>query len=177
VHSHTTDLSTVPDGGAANVTTSNKDRPPRDEGAGPATPIGNLALRSPVHVEPGASLRQAASVVRREDISSVLVDTDPASFLTERDLTRAVAEGIDPSEPVTRVCTTAPIWVAPAITVVNAAAMMVGFELRHLLVIAAGGQPIGVLSMRDAFEILLRNAEASGWLAGFSAAMDDAVDG
>ena len=140
---------------------------------GPDTPISKLRLRPPVRTGRQATIREVAVLMRSEDVSSVVIDTEPPSIITERDLARAVAEGIEPSEPAMAVATRAPIWVPPTTTVVHAAANMVQVGMRHMLVVAASGEPVGVLSMRDVFEILLRSVDG-GWLVDFAAALGDA---
>ncbi len=111
--------------------------------------------------------------MRAGDVSSVVIDTEPPSIVTERDLTRALAEAIDPSEPAMRVATRAPVWVPPSITVVHAAATMVQVGMRHMLVLTTDAEPVGVLSMRDLFEILLRSHDEGAWLVDFAAAVGD----
>jgi CBS domain-containing protein len=141
---------------------------------GPDTPISKLDLRPPVREGRDATIRQVAALMRAEDVSSVVIDTEPPSIVTERDLTRALAEAIDPSEPAMRVATRAPVWVPPTITIVHAAATMVQVGMRHMLVVATSGEPVGVLSMRDLFEILLRSYDGGAWLVDFAAALGDA---
>ena len=140
---------------------------------GPDTPISKLDLRTPVRGGREATIRQVAARMRADDVSSVVIDTEPPSIITERDLTRALAEGIDPSQPATRVATRAPVWVAPSTTVVHAAATMVQEGMRHMLVLASTGEPVGVLSMRDLFEILLRSYDGGSWLVDFASALSD----
>ncbi len=140
---------------------------------GPDTPISKLDLRPPVREGRQATIRQVAALMRAEDVSSVVIDTEPPSIVTERDLTRALAEAIDPSQPAMRVATRAPVWAPPTITVVHAAATMVQVGMRHMLVLATSGEPVGVLSMRDLFEILLRSYDAGAWLVDFAAALGD----
>lgn len=142
-------------------------------GTGPSTQIGRLSLRAPVRVGPDASLRHAASVMRREGVSSLVVDTHPVSFLTERDLVHALADGRPATDEVSTVATRSPVWVPPTVTVAHAAALMVGLGFRHLVVVDPSGDVSGVLSMRDAFEVLLREVEADGWLAAFGVTLDD----
>ena len=139
---------------------------------GPDTPISRLHLRPPVREGRQATIRQVAARMRAEDVSSVVIDTEPPSIITERDLARALAEEIDPSQPAMQVATRAPVWVPPTITVVHAAAKMVQLGMRHMLVMATSGEPVGVLSMRDVFEILLRSVDGGGWLVDFAAALD-----
>jgi CBS domain-containing protein len=138
---------------------------------GPDTPISKLHLRSPVREGRHATIREVASRMRAEDVSSVVIDTEPPSIITERDLTRALADEIDPSEPAMRVATRAPVWVPPTITIVHAAARMVQEGMRHMLVIDSTGEPVGVLSMCDLFEVLVRSVDGGGWLVDFAAAL------
>lgn len=141
---------------------------------GPDTPISKLALRAPVRVGRESTIREAAVLMRTEDVSSVVIDTEPPSIITERDLARALAQDLHPSEPAMQVATRAPVWVPPTITVVHAAATMVQVGMRHMLVIDSTGEPVGVVSMRDLFEILLRSYDGGGWLVDFAAAMGGA---
>lgn len=152
---------------------SHADAPVPPGFAGPDTPVGGLSLRPAIKVGRDVSIQGAAALMRREDVSALIVETEPESFVTERDLTRALAEEIDPSEPVTIIATRAPVWAPSTITVAHAAAVMVRFGLRHLVVVADSGEAASVLSIRDAFAILLSNVEPSGWLAGFASALGD----
>lgn len=140
---------------------------------GPDTPISKLDLRPPVRADRTTTIRDIASLMRAEDVSSVVIDTEPPSIITERDLTRALADAVDPSEPAMRVATRAPVWVPPTITIVHAAATMVQVGMRHMLVLATSGEPVGVVSMRDLFEVLLRSYDGGGWLVDFAAAFGD----
>lgn len=130
-----------------------------------APQIGSLSLRDPVHVSRQESLQTAASLMRRERISALVVDTHPVSFLTEQDVVRAVAEGRALTDPVSTVATRGPVWVPPTLTVTHAAALMVGVGIRHLLIVAPIDEVVGVLSMTDAFEALLGSLDVDGWLA------------
>lgn len=84
-----------------------------------------------------------------------------------------MAEAVDPSEPAMRVATRAPIWASPTTTVVHATAAMVQTGMRHMLVLTTDAEPVGVLSMRDLFEILLRSYDGGAWLVDFAAALGD----
>lgn len=129
--------------------------------AEPDTPVGRLNLRPPVVIAPDSTIRSVAATLRSENIASVLIDTRPSSFATERDLVRALADGLDASSPITQIATMAPVWVPPSLSVVNAAALMVRMGLRHLPILDHSGQALGVLSMRDAFDVLLQSIEPS----------------
>jgi CBS domain-containing protein len=70
-------------------------------------------------------------------------------ILTERDMTRAVADGVDVrTAEVGDYMTPEPVIVAPHISVAEAAEIMVTTGVRHLPVVDRG-QLVGVLSIRD----------------------------
>lgn len=132
---------------------------------GPYTPVGELVLRPPVHVHRDSSIHHAAAAMREGAVSALVIDTHPVSFLTERDLVQALAEGRDPAEAVCAIATRSPVWVPPTMTVSHAAALMVGLGFRHLLVVGPDGEPTGVLAAQDAVALLLHDRDPDGWLA------------
>jgi len=70
-------------------------------------------------------------------------------IVTERDLTAAIAEGIDPAATrVVEYMTEQPVTVAPDDDLEVAARRMAELGVRHLPVVD-GGRLVGVLSMRD----------------------------
>lgn len=70
-------------------------------------------------------------------------------IVTERDLVRAVADGVDPAAtPVERYMTADPATIGPDDDVSRAAGLMVRLGVRHLPVVEAG-RPVGMLSARD----------------------------
>jgi len=88
--------------------------------------------------------------------SAVVQDNEQlAGILTERDVLRAVAAGVDPDRAdvgglMTRdVVTAGPDW-----DVAEAAATMAEHRVRHL-VVYEGGHLLGVLSVRDVLPALL----------------------
>lgn len=132
------------------------------------TPLGELALRPPVRVAPDDSLEAVARLMQHEGVSSVLVGSDPPSFATERDLAHALAEGLGPQHAIGEVATACPLWVPTGMQLGEAAASMVRHDKRHLLVVDHRGEVIGVLSMRSALRILLREVEPPHWQLFFS---------
>jgi CBS domain-containing protein len=138
----------------------NTANPRHDLLAAERTPIGQLALRKLVTVPSGATLREVANRLEQANVSSALVDTDgmPRDFVTERDLARGLAKGRGPDDPVGTVATRGLVWATTTTTLGEAADMMVQHEIRHLVVLAADGEAVGVLSMRDVFPVLLRRA-------------------
>lgn len=119
--------------------------------------VRELAGSAVVTVGPGHSLRDAAKVMARHGVGSAVVhdNEELAGILTERDVLRAVAAGVDPDgatvgELMTRdVVTAGPDW-----DVTEAAATMARHRVRHL-VVYEGGELLGVLSVRDVLPTLL----------------------
>jgi CBS domain-containing protein len=103
-------------------------------------------------VGPDHTLRQAARrMVRNHTGAAVVMDgalPGPA-MITERDLLRAVAAGLDPeAERVEEHMTQAIVTAAAAWPIGQAAMVMVKHGVRHVLVFD-GSELVGVLSMRD----------------------------
>ena len=122
------------------------------------TLISELSLQSPPRISVRASLSEAARQLRDANVSSALVGEHPYAFLSERDLTGALADGRLPDEPVTNVTSRPMVWITTTTRLGDAAEMMLRHEVRHLVVIAPTGELVGVLSMREAFGLLLQAA-------------------
>jgi hypothetical protein len=87
----------------------------------------------------------------RHKVGSILVlqDGSLAGILTERDVLKSVAEGIDPETTrVEELMTRQVVTVTPDWEVYEAAAEMIARRFRHLVVVD-GGAVVGVVSMRD----------------------------
>jgi CBS domain-containing protein len=125
-----------------------------------ATPVSALAGSAVVRVEKDASLRHAAEIMTEEDVGLLLVGHEPEfGVVSERDITRAVAEGLDPE------CTRAAeiahrslVWCDADTPVAEVAEEMMEQWVRHIL-IEENGRLIGLVSIRD--------------LLGFYASQDD----
>jgi CBS domain-containing protein len=105
-----------------------------------------------IDVEPAATLQEAAQKMKEEKISSVLVTEDGylIGILTERDMVKAVAEGIDTELVHVRdYMTSAPVAVNPDTTVEEAAKIMFEAGFRHLPVVDGERELKGVVSIRD----------------------------
>jgi len=103
-------------------------------------------------VEPAATLQAAAQTMRDHKRSSVVVTEDGylIGILTERDIVKAVAEGIDTELTHVRdYMTPAPIAAAPDTTIEEAARTMLEHGFRHLPVVDGDREIKGVVSIRD----------------------------
>jgi CBS domain-containing protein len=122
------------------------------------TALGALSFRPVVKARPGVTLREVAKLMVDANASSVLIDEAGVRMLTERDLAHALVAGFGPDTPAENVASAAPVWATPTTRVGEAADLMLHHEIRHLVVLAADGTAVGVLSMRDIFPLLLREA-------------------
>ncbi len=129
---------------------------------GPGSPVSSLVHRSTVRVQPHQCLGDVARILREEDVSAALVGPCPEGIVTERDLTRAFANGMGPEAPLAQFVVRAPVVVSPSTTVLDATATMLRKKVRHL-VVATAGQPAAVLSLRDAVEVLLETLDPGVW--------------
>jgi CBS domain-containing protein len=101
-----------------------------------------------VTITPDASVADAASLMREEDISALLVPTTEVGIVTSTDVIDTVAQGRDPAEtPVSAVMTEAVETVPPGLRLTEAAAMMENFGISHLPVV--DDDFVGMVSSTD----------------------------
>jgi CBS domain-containing protein len=97
--------------------------------------------------------------MRQEDCDSVAVITDGrlVGIITERDLVRAIADGVDPKQATASlVMTLNPATVGTEEDVSIVALKMMRLGIRHLPVVDAAGNPVGLLSARNLVAVLDR---------------------
>ncbi|HEX6580906.1 MAG TPA: CBS domain-containing protein [Actinomycetota bacterium] len=120
----------------------------------------NTIYRDEVFSITGAdTLEEAARLMHAEEIGSLVVMEGHrcVGIITERDLTRAVAEGEDTHRVrVSGYMTIRPITVTPDTGVREAAAEMLETEVRHLPV-GVGGELIGMVSLRDLLNVVVED--------------------
>jgi CBS domain-containing protein len=109
-------------------------------------------------VGPQHTIRDAARVMADRNVGSAIVmmeDGRPA-ILTERDVLRAVAAGIDlDGTAVEEHMTSEPTTASASWDVIKAADAMIRGSFRHLIVLDGSGSVEGVLSIRDLVAALL----------------------
>ncbi|UJA20617.1 CBS domain-containing protein [Thermoleophilia bacterium SCSIO 60948] len=103
-------------------------------------------------VGPAHSLRQAAQQMTERGVGAALVidEESPApGIVSERDVMKALAAGSDPDKAlVADHMSDSLIVAAPDWSLERAAVEMSERHIRHLIVVD-GGEPVGVLSIRD----------------------------
>jgi CBS domain-containing protein len=113
--------------------------------------VGEVYRAGVFSIEASEVLSEAASRMQFNEVGSLAVFDGMrfAAIVTERDLVRAMAEGVNPEETPVRVYMTEdPVAVTPDTDVVRAAATMLELGVRHLPVIV-GGEVVGMVSARD----------------------------
>lgn len=107
-------------------------------------------------VRPETTLRAAAVALRDWDIGAlaVLRGASVAGLVSERDITRAIAEGADPDVIwVADVMSDLPRYLTPADSPSTAATIMLDSGIRHLPVVEDGAL-VGIVSIRDVLKAL-----------------------
>lgn len=119
-----------------------------------------LVTRPPVLVHLDDSLRRVAQLFQEESIGAAVVrGTDPPAIISERDIVRAVAEGLNLDRTHVEDVMTYDVAVAsPRDTVAEVTRTMLDNEIRHLPLVD-GDVLVGLISGRDALRAF---AEASG---------------
>ena len=124
--------------------------------------IGPIISRQLLVMALTDSLAEAARRMTARKVGSAIVATEGGpGIITERDILRAVAAGVDLA-----VATVEEYMTHNAITafedwdVRQAAQKMSEGGFRHLIVLGQGGQPEGVLSIRDLLMALMREPSA-----------------
>jgi sulfide:quinone oxidoreductase len=113
--------------------------------------VGGVMSREPLVAEPMDTLGETAERMRERDVGSALVcDAGRlVGILTSRDLLRAFAARVHPSEGRVREWMTAePVSVGAASSVDAAALLMADYGVHHLPVVE-GARPVGVVAMQD----------------------------
>jgi CBS domain-containing protein len=119
------------------------------------TVFQSIAKKHVLNLAPNASVREAACVMTRANVGSVLIMEPPdklLGILTERDLmNRVLAKALDPELTMVReVMTPNPQCVPPEMPVSDAVLIMLERGFRHLPILGAGNKILGVFSIRDA---------------------------
>lgn len=117
-----------------------------------ADTIQDVMTPNPRTVETESPLRQAAEIMRDQDVGSVVVTEgdDVCGIVTDRDLAvRAVAAGRDPNETkVAEVCNRDVVSLSPDQSVDEAIRLMRDENIRRLPVLE-GGRAVGIVSLGD----------------------------
>lgn len=110
----------------------------------------SIIKKDAVFVRPDTTIVEAARVMTRERISSLLVESDPVGILTDRDLrSRVIAVRCDAHMPVTEVMTSPIATVHARSSLFEALVVMLENRIHHLPVRGDDGRIIGVVTDTD----------------------------
>jgi CBS domain-containing protein len=124
--------------------------------------VSDLPPGELLSVDPGTTIAEVARQMRLIDSDSVAVMSEGrlVGIITERDLVRAIADGVDPQQVRADVVMTAdPATVDADEDVAVVAIKMMRLGIRHLPVVNKSGKPVGLVSARNLVAILDRTAD------------------
>ena len=123
----------------------------------------NHMSRDLLTVERGDALGEVAQRMVDRDVGAVLVMEGDTliGILTERDVLRAVAAGIQDDTVVSDWMTRDPDTMSPDDTTEHAAVLMIHGGFRHMPLVE-GDDVVGMLSIRDLMRVVLDNAAPRG---------------
>jgi CBS domain-containing protein len=119
--------------------------------------------RDLLSVEPGDSIAEAAQRMVERNLGAVLVLDGGrlAGIMTERDLMRAVARGLQGDAVVADYMSKHPETIEADDTTQHAAVLMIHGGFRHLPVVERG-DVVGILSIRDLMRVALEDSAPRG---------------
>lgn len=152
------------------------------------TRVTEMITGEPISVEPAATVREVAAIMREHRISSVLVlDGDRLSgIVTDRDLrNRVIAEGLPYETPARDIMTSDPVVIDVDALALEALMEMLSRGIHHLPVLDRG-RPVGLVTSTDLVRLersnplylvqdVSRQTSAQG-LAGIAARLPALVD-
>lgn len=135
------------------------------------SPVGVLVACLAPRIAPDATLTRASQEMRRNNTSALLVGPRHSAIITERDLTRALAAEYPSDSTVAEVATPFPLAVRADTDVLEAAALMLNREVRHLIV-ELPDETDGIISLRQVMAVLLQAAQPEVWLSTLRVNLD-----
>ncbi len=121
-----------------------------------ATPVLEIMSKEPVTVRRDATIREAAALMKQQDVGSLLVVANdrPSGIITEKDLVnKVVAEDRRPSElRVEDVMSSPVLTVSPYQEVLEAARIMADRKIRRLAVVE-NGDVVGLVTEKDILRV------------------------
>ncbi|TQM57316.1 DUF294 nucleotidyltransferase-like domain-containing protein [Humibacillus xanthopallidus] len=118
------------------------------------TRLRDLVRREPITTTGDATVREAAQLMAREQVSSLLVVDGGrlTGIVTDRDLrTRVLAAGLDSSTPVSAMMTADPVTAGPDDIAMELILEMTSRNIHHMPVVGGtdGRTPLGMLTSTD----------------------------
>ncbi len=125
--------------------------------------VESIMSKPPLTINKNSSVQEAAKIMFNNRVGSVLVIDDDdgklVGIITERDLVYLVAMGklhLASEYPVWQIMTENPITAKPSDPIDEALARMKEINVRHLPVVDDEGKPVGVVSIRDVMDFIMK---------------------
>jgi CBS domain-containing protein len=118
---------------------------------GGAAPVSMFASDAVITLPSGTTLQSVADELAGDQIGLVVLGSpgDVEAVISERDVVRAIAEGLDPLDtPAAALASTNIVWCDETATVNEVAAVMMAEYVRHVL-LEDDGQLVSIVSVRD----------------------------
>jgi CBS domain-containing protein len=118
---------------------------------GPDAPITTYSSDEILTLAPTATIREAAKLMDDASVGCIVIGSvdDVDGVVTERDIVRVLARGLDPdASTVADIESRSLMWAKPDSTVGDVAEEMMEGYIRHVLV-GDDGRLAGIVSMRD----------------------------
>ena len=117
--------------------------------------ISDIMTEAAVTDRPGDDLEQAARKMWKQQTGSLLVleGDELLGIVTERDILKAVANGVPMDTPISEVMSKDLLTTYPGMSLREAASIMTEKWIRHLPVLD-GGKLVGIVSQRDLAGVL-----------------------
>lgn len=129
--------------------------------------VASLPAGPVVALPADATLAEVAAAMVESEVSVVILGE---VAVTERDLTRALAQGQPPTAVAIEHSARRPLTLAPSATLVDAALAMVSAEAHHLVIVELG-RPVAFITLADTLAALLRAGELPAWVSGLRMAL------
>lgn len=127
-------------------------------------PISTVTGDPVARVAGDATLADAARAMAADNVGAMVVgiDDSPRALVSERDVVRAVAAGMDPETVrAVDVASTKLVWCDAAATIDEVATQMMDRYIRHILV-ERNGELVGIVSARDVLGVYCSEADLNG---------------
>ena len=122
------------------------------------TAVGSLVRRPPVGMSSRATVREAAEMMTRERVSSLLIDRDGSfGIVTDRDLrSRVLSAGLSPETVVSDIMSHPVVTVPNDLMVAEVTALMLERGMHHVPVTDGAGTILGVVTEVDLMALELK---------------------
>jgi len=112
--------------------------------------VEDLMSEPIITISPEATVKEAAEAMQKDEINALFVPGAEAGIVTSSDIVAAVAEAADTTTVTVGEVMTSPIERVPrSLPLGEAAAMMTNFDIKHLPVVDADNDYVGIVSSTD----------------------------